>query len=93
MATKEQKAREAGIDVRTNQSDYRTTCPVCSPTRRKRKDPCLHVTIKSDAVLASCFHCDFKGAWFNDDERRRDAPAGRRPGGQKPPQQRPPRWW
>lgn len=84
MASKEQKAREAGIEVRTHGADYRTPCPKCSPDRKKRKDPCLHVTIKTEAILTACFHCDYTGAFFDDDnagprnqqqQRGRPAPA------------------
>lgn len=68
MASKEQKAREAGIELgRSN--DYRTPCPKCSPLRKKKKDPCLHVTVTSSEITFFCHHCqDFKGTFSDDDE-------------------------
>jgi hypothetical protein len=45
---------------------YSTTCPQCSQTRRKRKDPCLGVTIDGGGVGWRCFHCGWTGGeYFN----------------------------
>jgi hypothetical protein len=90
MATKEQKARDAGINIDTHRSDFRTTCPACSPNRRKKRDPCLHVTIESDAIVYHCHHCqEFKGAFHDDHERQRQTGTpGRAYAGERRP-----RWW
>ena len=34
----------------------KTTCPNCSHTRKKKKDPCLYVNFNSG--VAKCFNCD-----------------------------------
>ena len=99
MATRWDKARGLGIEISGSRTDYRTTCPACSPHRNKRKDPCLHVTVEADAVRYFCHHCnDFKGM-LTDDDVRSDyaAPGGSRPGrGAGRPaghRQRPARWY
>lgn len=74
--SKEEKARDLGIDIRAHSNDYRTPCPSCSPHRKKAKDPCLHVTISSDRIEFMCFHCGddpngFRGT-LTDDEGRRE---------------------
>lgn len=71
MATKEEKAREAGIDLAGGRTDYRSPCPKCSPDRRKKKDPCLHVTVEAREIKAFCHHCSW-GMIFDDDEFRLD---------------------
>lgn len=41
---------------------YKTTCPACSHTRKKRSDPCLSITIKADDdVTFNCHHCGHSG--------------------------------
>jgi len=45
------------IDFKGRKSGtIKTTCPVCSETRKKKKDPCLSVNL--DKGLAKCWHCD-----------------------------------
>ena len=45
------------IVVRGNESGTKkTTCPVCSETRKKKKDPCLYVNFESG--VAKCYNCD-----------------------------------
>jgi hypothetical protein len=45
---------------------YSTTCPQCSHTRRRRKDPCLGVTIDDGGIGWRCFHCGWTGGkYFN----------------------------
>ena len=41
--------------------EYRTRCPQCSPTRRKKNDPCLSVTVTHDSILWMCHHCEWNG--------------------------------
>ena len=37
---------------------YKTTCPECSPYRRKRNQKCLRVEIVDpDTALLRCYHC------------------------------------
>src|SRR4051812_15944644 len=71
-----EKAREAGVPILGKGTDYRCPCPECSPKRRKKKDPCLHVTIGRGEVKWFCHHCEWKGATSDDDERRNPATAG-----------------
>jgi hypothetical protein len=59
---------------------YSTTCPQCSHTRRKRKDPCLGVTIDGGSVGWRCFHCGWTGGEYFNPSRptiRRRIPAAR----------------
>jgi hypothetical protein len=59
---------------------YSTTCPQCSHTRRKRKDPCLGVTIDGGGVGWRCFHCNWTGGKFFNSPRptsRKRIPAPR----------------
>ena len=45
------------IKVRGNESGIKkTTCPQCSETRNKKKDPCLYVNYNSG--VAKCYNCD-----------------------------------
>ena len=41
---------------------YRTTCPKCSPTRRKSRERCLKVTIIDWGMEVECFHCGYSDA-------------------------------
>lgn len=68
-----EKAKAEGLSLKSG--DYREPCPKCSPNRRKKKDPCLHVTVANGEVRAKCFHCDW-GMIFTDDEERRDVRRG-----------------
>lgn len=81
------KAREAGVPIITGRSDYRCPCPKCSPLRRKRKDPCLHVEIGAGEVRWYCHHChEFFGFATDDTGARRSPPDRRSPRSQR-------RWW
>lgn len=51
-----------GISVRRQSGTVRTTCPECSHTRRKAKDPCLVVSFDGKGVLWACHHCGWQGA-------------------------------
>ncbi|GEC02307.1 hypothetical protein BDI01nite_33710 [Brevundimonas diminuta] len=86
--TATQKAGQAGVEIR-RATDYRTPCPQCSPNRKKKKDQCLHVTIKNDAVLVNCHHCGWGEGYFNDAGGAGKAWTGRR--AVQP--SRPRRWW
>jgi twinkle protein len=47
-------------DYRTG--SYKTTCPMCSHTRKKKTDPCLSVTIAGDDdVVFQCHNCSHSG--------------------------------
>jgi putative DNA primase/helicase len=52
-------------DIKTNSTapgPFYTTCPRCSPTRKKRNDRCLAGTIYPDGGAGwRCFHCDWSG--------------------------------
>ena len=51
-----------GISVRRQSGTVRTTCPECSPHRRKSKEPVLSVTFDGKGVLWCCHHCSWSGA-------------------------------
>lgn len=38
----------------------KTTCPMCSHTRRKSQEKCLRIFTIADRVSWSCFHCGWK---------------------------------
>ena len=46
---------EIGNKKPNSKGEVQTTCPKCSHTRKKKKDPCLSVNIESG--VAHCFHC------------------------------------
>ena len=57
-----EKAIDQGIHLNSyGVGDYRTRCPECSPTRRKKHDPCLSVTVTYESILWMCHHCDWTG--------------------------------
>jgi twinkle protein len=42
--------------------NHKTLCPNCSSSRRKKNDPCLSVTVKTDgSAVWNCHHCNFTG--------------------------------
>jgi hypothetical protein len=44
---------------------FRTTCPKCSATRRKRRQRCLVVITDDDRVRWYCHHCGYDDEeWF-----------------------------
>src|SRR5581483_6914214 len=51
-------------------------CPECSEKRKNKREPCLSVTVKAEAILACCHNCGFKKGYFDDDERRDFAGSG-----------------
>jgi len=45
------------IEVRGERSGVKkTTCPICSETRKKKKEPCLYVNFNRG--MARCYNCD-----------------------------------
>ena len=59
------KLSDLSIEVRHwRTGNHKTLCPQCSHNRKKRKDPCLSVTIQSDRALVHCFNCDWSTAVF-----------------------------
>ena len=70
--TTEDILSEYGIEWRsTKTGSFYTTCPRCSHTRRKRKEPCLGVTIYADGSAGwRCFHCGWTGAGSLGSSRR-----------------------
>ena len=53
-----------GITVNGDSGHTRTTCPQCSPTRRKSSDPCLSVDIDNGCFY--CHHCGWGGSLNNE---------------------------
>lgn len=49
-----------GIDVSKITGQGKTTCPKCSDSRKKHKDPCLSVNI-AEGVFC-CHHCGWHGS-------------------------------
>jgi twinkle protein len=50
-----------GIEVPAGASgNIKTTCPQCSPNRRKQSAPCLSVNV--DEGVWNCFHCSWTGS-------------------------------
>ena len=39
----------------------RFECPVCGPTRKKKNQKTLSVTVDGDYVLYNCWHCELSG--------------------------------
>ncbi len=50
-----------GINVPSNKiaGEYQTTCPKCSPNRKKKSDKCLSVNL--DKQVWKCHHCNWSG--------------------------------
>ena len=59
---------ELGIDTRGKiVGQGKTTCPRCSPYRKKKHYPCLSINL--DDGLFNCFHCDWSGSLKTGEER------------------------
>ena len=53
-----------GIEIPPNRSgEVRTTCPQCSPNRKKSSEPCL--TVNTDKQVWFCHHCGWRGGLTN----------------------------
>ena len=53
--------KDYGINTKGRVSgQFKTTCPKCSHTRRKKKDPCLSVNI--DEQVWNCHNCGWSGS-------------------------------
>lgn len=87
------KAKAEGLTLVS--ADYRQPCPKCSPERRKKRDPCLHVTVLHGEIRCKCFHCDWGAVFTDDDDRRNNirSPHGRSARSRAGARQRPQRWW
>src|SRR5687768_17463544 len=59
-----------------------TTCPQCSASRKKKRDPCLSVKVDALGVQFFCHHCGWKGGMFFDERARESQGPGlvRKPG-------------
>lgn len=66
--------RDFGIDLPPNARgpEVDTTCPKCSPTRRKKNAKCLSVNLDSDIWL--CHHCGWNGTLKQGEGRRYESP-------------------
>tara|TARA_R100000655_G_scaffold109881_1_gene166112 strand:+ start:1315 stop:3036 length:1722 start_codon:yes stop_codon:yes gene_type:complete len=50
-----------GIDIGTRSGvEVKTTCPQCSPRRKKKNMPCLNVN--TEKGIWHCWHCDWSGS-------------------------------
>ena len=94
LSARERLERE-GVQMRDwRPGNHRAACPKCSPGRKKKKDPCLSVTVNGDdSIVFHCHHCDWSGWMGKGSDRlkgkRRDF-RPRKPEPPKPPR-RPPR--
>ena len=48
-----------GINCGTKTGEIKTTCPQCSPQRKKQKDTCLNVN--TEKGVWHCWHCEWSG--------------------------------
>ena len=48
-----------GIKIKKNSGQVKTTCPKCSPERRKKTETCLSVNI--DEGIWNCHNCGWSG--------------------------------
>lgn len=62
-----QKLNELGI---TLEKSGKQICPQCSATRKNKRDKCLSVTYKHDAVVYYCHHCEWTGSVFYEDKTK-----------------------
>jgi len=62
MATDLEVIQEFLSDIPEGLRGSRTTCPVCSPHRRKRNEKTLSVKFEQDRAVFICHHCNLKGA-------------------------------
>ena len=69
--SKIERANDVGIYLRNYDiGEQRVICPSCSPTRKKRNDNCLAITITDDAILWFCHHCEWQGGAKDGDNRQ-----------------------
>lgn len=61
---------DVGIHIRPGaHGQVKTTCPQCSPTRKKKSYPCLNVNV--DDGVWNCWHCGWSGKLKNPEPIRR----------------------
>lgn len=60
-----------GIETNGKTGEFDTTCPQCSPTRKKKSARCL--SVNADKGTWKCHHCGYAGG-IGDGERRYEAP-------------------
>ena len=53
--------RQQLMDEPPRRVQSRTTCPVCSPERKKSKDRSLSVKVDNGSAIYLCHHCEAKG--------------------------------
>jgi len=62
-----------GIEVPSDATgDVKTTCPQCSPSRKKSTDPCLSVNV--DDGVWNCWHCGWTGGLKIASEKKEPTP-------------------
>jgi len=60
---------DLGVDIGSHVSgEFKTTCPWCSHTRKKKQYPCLNVNL--DKGVYHCWHCSASGGIAQGTERR-----------------------
>jgi hypothetical protein len=70
MRTASDVFRELRIFEQTSRrGQFYTTCPECSPKRRKKRARCLSVKVDDQGVQFFCNHCPDRGGAFFDEVR------------------------
>ena len=76
-----------GIEVTGSGREVYTTCPQCSPHRKKKKVKCL--SVNTDKQVWICHHCDWRGTLKGGPENKSNPNAWRKPEYVKPQWQSP----
>ena len=72
---------DAGIKLSSyGVGNKKSICPRCSHTRKKKKDPCLSITIAADHALVCCHNggCGWEERLQDPDSRPQERPGGRK---------------
>ena len=96
-----EKMEQEGVRLRNwSPGSHRTTCPRCSPGRKKKKDECLSVKVDGDDTIAFyCHHCGWSGRkrpgtdLVQNSARLRGKQRYAKPAPEKPKPPRPARRW
>ena len=69
---------DAGIKLSSyGVGNWKSTCPRCSHARKKKRDPCLSITIAEDHALLFCHNCQWSDRVNDPDSRPQGRPRER----------------
>jgi len=54
--------RDHVLSMERSSGQLRTTCPACTPSRKKKREKSLSIRFDGDVAIFNCFHCEEKGA-------------------------------